>query len=128
MTPQQMEKAITRLFEGQDLLAGKVAELTDDVSTLSSAVSQLTKDVSRLGSAVNTMRKEADADRKVQREAILEMRTATNLMIGFAESMATNVKTLTEVQSGTRQRVDTLERRVARIEKRTKPPKNGRDR
>ena len=111
MTPQEMETAIARLFEGQDLLTGKVTELTDDVAELSRVVS--------------TMRDEAEADRKLQREAIGEMRAAVNTMLGFAEAMASNVTALTTAQQGTRQRVERLETRVEKIEKGGKPPKSG---
>jgi methyl-accepting chemotaxis protein len=111
MTPQEMETAIARLFEGQDLLTGKVTELTDDVAELSNVV--------------RTMREEADADRKVQREAIEEMRAAVNTMLGIAESMASNVTMLSQAQQATRQRVEKLETRVGKIERQAKPPKNG---
>lgn len=81
MTPQDMEVAIARLFAGQDLLTGKVLELTEDIAELSNVV--------------NTTREEAEADRKIQREAIEEMRVAVNTMLSIAESMAANVKALT---------------------------------
>lgn len=101
MTPQEMEKAIARLFEGQELLTGKVTELTEDVT-------RLTGDVTNLSNAVTSMHEQADADRQVQRDAIVEMRTAVNTMLGIAESMATNVTLLTQAQRGTSQRVDAL--------------------
>ncbi|MCC6744068.1 MAG: hypothetical protein IT175_09420 [Acidobacteria bacterium] len=91
MTPQEMETAIARLFEGQDLLTGKVTELTD---------------------AIDAMREQANADRAVQSQAIGEMRTAVGTMVGIAESMASNVTLLTQAQQGTTQRVDELEPRV----------------
>ena len=125
MTHQEMETAIARLFEGQDLLTGKVTDLTKNVAGL-------TENVAELGNTVKVMRKEADADRKVVREAIAEMRSATGemrtvagTMLDIAESMAANVTLLTEAQQTTRKRVDNLETRVSRIEKRARPPKNG---
>ena len=118
MTPQEMETAIARLFEGQDLLTGKVTELTEDVAELSGAVTELSR-------VVSTLREEAEADRKLQREAIGEMRVAVTTMLGFAEAMASNVTALTTAQQGTRQRVDRLETRVEKIEKGGKPPKSG---
>ena len=118
MTHQEMETAIARLFEGQDLLTGKVADLTENVA--------------ELGNTVKIMREEADADRKVVREAVGEMRavtgemrTAIGTMLDIAESMASNVALLTEAQQTTRQRVAKLETRVDRIEKKARPPKNG---
>jgi septal ring factor EnvC (AmiA/AmiB activator) len=110
MTPQEMEKAIARLFEGQDLLTGKVSELTDDVA-------QLTENVAGLTDAVDAMREEAKADRAMQGEAIAEMRAAVSTMLGIAESMAANVTLLTTVQQGTSQRVTRLENRVDALEK-----------
>jgi hypothetical protein len=109
MTPQEMETAIARLFEGQDLLTGKVTELTDDVT-------QLTENVAGLKDAVDAMREEAKADRAVQGEAIAEMRSAVSTMLGIAESMAANVTLLTTAQQGTSQRVTKLENRVDALE------------
>jgi len=109
MTPQEMEQAIARLFEGQDLLTGKVTELTEDVT-------HLTESVAGLRDVVDVMREEAKADRSVQSEAIVEMRTAVSTMLGIAESMAANVTLLTNAQQGTSQRVTQLERRIDSIE------------
>jgi hypothetical protein len=109
MTPQEMETAIARLFEGQDMLTGKVTELTEDVA-------QLTENVAGLKDAVDAMREEAKADRAVQSEAIGEMRSAVSTMLGIAESMAANVTLLTTAQQGTSQRVTTLEKRVDALE------------
>jgi len=97
-----MEAAIARLFEGQDLLTGKVTELTEDVTELSNAV--------------KTMREEAEADRKLQREAIDEMRTAVGTMLGIAESMAANVTLLTQAQQGLTQRVNKFEDRLEKLD------------
>ena len=104
MTPQDMEVAIARLFAGQDLLTGKVLELTEDISELSNAV--------------NTTREEAEADRRIQREAIGEMRTAVTTMLGIAESMAANVKALTQAQRGTTQRVESWRSGSIRLRRR----------
>jgi methyl-accepting chemotaxis protein len=98
MTPQEMETAIARLFEGQGMLTGKVTELTDDVTELSNTV--------------KAMRDEAEADRRVQREAIEEMRTAVGTMLGIAESMAANVILLTQAQQGLTHRVNKIEDRL----------------
>jgi hypothetical protein len=118
MTPHEMETAIARLFEGQDLLTGKVTELTDDVA-------HLTQSVTELSHSVNTMREQAEADRAVQREAIEEMRTAMGTMLSFAESMAANVTLLTKAQQGTTQRVNGLQERVTALEQGQPPGGSG---
>jgi methyl-accepting chemotaxis protein len=118
MTPEEIERSIARLFEGQELLTGKVTELTDDVA-------RLTEDVTNLSSSVAVMREEAVADRQVQREAIGEMRTAVTTMLGIAESMASNVTLLTTAQQATSQGVDRIERRLDELDSNGK---NGNDR
>jgi methyl-accepting chemotaxis protein len=102
MTPQEMEAAIARLFEGQDLLTGKVTELTEDVT--------------ELANTVKSMRDDAEADRKVQRAAIEEMRSAVGTMLGIAESMAANVTLLTQAQQGLTQRLITVEDRLEKLD------------
>ena len=109
MTPQEIETAIARLFEGQDLLTGKVSELTDDVA--------------ELRSAIDVMREQANADRAVQSEAISEMRVAVNTLLGIAESMAANVTLLTQAQQGSRKRIEKLEQRVGKLERPGKTPR-----
>ena len=95
MTPEEMENAFERLFAAQDLLTGKVLDLTE---------------------SVETMREQAEADRALQYEAIGEMRgamgemrTAVGAMLDVAESMAANVTVLTQMQQITSRRVDRLE-------------------
>jgi hypothetical protein len=113
MTPQEMEAAIARLFEGQDMLTGKVADLTDDVAELSAAVKAMRDEWQDERQA---LRQEAAADRVIQREAIEEMRAAVSSMLDIAESMASNVTLLTQAQHGSSQRIDRLETRIDRIE------------
>jgi hypothetical protein len=113
MTPQEMEAAIARLFEGQDMLTGKVADLTDDVTELSAAVKAMRDEWQEERQA---LRQEAAADRVIQREAIEEMRAAVSSMLDIAESMASNVTLLTQAQHGSSQRIDRLETRVDGIE------------
>jgi conjugal transfer/entry exclusion protein len=124
MTPQEMEAAIARLFEGQDMLTGKVAELTDDVSELSTAVKAMREEWQ---TERQTLRDEAAADRAVQREAIEEMRTAVSSMLDIAESMASNVTLLTQAQQRTSQRLDLVEKRVNQIEGGLGPTNGERD-
>ena len=69
MTREEMETAIARLFEGQNLLTGKVIELAEEVTELNSAV-KITRE------EVKIMREQAEEDRRVQRETIGEMREA----------------------------------------------------
>jgi methyl-accepting chemotaxis protein len=123
MTPKELKTAIARLFEGQDVLAGKVAELTDDVAKLTDDVAELKGTVAELTGSVNIMREEAVADRKVQREAMHEVRGAVGAMLEIAGSMAANVTLLTQAQHGTTRRVSKLERRVDGLEKQPKSPR-----
>lgn len=102
MTPEEVNAAMKRLFEGQDLLTGKVADLTEDVA--------------RLGVLMDATREEAAVDRALQREAVLEVRSAVGVMLTIAESMAANVTLLTQAQQGTSYRVTVLESRVDALE------------
>jgi methyl-accepting chemotaxis protein len=117
MTHEEMETAIARLFEGQDLLTGKVIGLAEEIAELNSAV-KITRE------EVKIMREQAEEDRRVQREAIGEMREAVSRMIEIAESMQSNVALLTQMQKGTRQRREKLEQRVDGIERGIKRIKN----
>ena len=45
MTPEEVERAITRLFEGQDLLTGKVTELTENETALTEDVGQMRRSI-----------------------------------------------------------------------------------
>ena len=91
MTTEEMERAIARLFEGQDVLTGKVSELTDDVADLRGAV--------------DVMREQANADRA-------EIRAAVGTMLTFAESMAENVRLLTKLQQSNGRRIENVENRL----------------
>jgi uncharacterized protein YoxC len=113
MTPEEVEKAIARLFEGQDLLTGKVAELTENVAELTENVTVLTEDVGHMRRSIEVLHDEAEVDRKLQRDAVQEMRAAVNTMLGLAESLTTNVTSLARAQKGTSQRVSKLEKRVS---------------
>lgn len=91
MTSDDMERAIARLFEGQELLTGKVAELTEDVAR---------------------MREEAAKDRETMQSAIDEMREGLGIMIRIAEAMEANVVLLTQAQQGNSRRISAIERRI----------------
>ncbi|HJZ66755.1 MAG TPA: hypothetical protein VKF81_01320 [Blastocatellia bacterium] len=73
MTHEEMETAITRLFEGQELLTGKVIELSEEVAELSSSVKAVREEAEADGKlqreAINQMREQAEADRAEMREA-----------------------------------------------------------
>ena len=121
MTPQEMEAAIARLFEGQDMLTGKVAELTDDVTALSHVLRGMREEAEAdrkfQREALERVQAQADADRHVQRTAVEEMRAAVSTMLEIAESMASNVTLLTQAQHGTTNRISRLEIRVDHIER-----------
>jgi hypothetical protein len=103
VTGDELERAIALLLESQ-------ANLTAKLDQLEVTVGKLADGHDRLEATVERLAEEAAVDRA-------EVRSAVATMLSFAESMAGNVKLLTEAQIATSRRVDHVETRLDSIER-----------
>ena len=116
MTGAEMERAIGFLLESHASLTVKIEQLVESQSRTDVSIARVEAFVEHLATSVERL--EVSVVRVVDETSLdrAEIRTAVNTMLSFAESMADNVRLLTEAQLTTTNRVRQVEARLDTIE------------